>query len=139
MAKSRRSCYLCGNTYEYCDCNRQPSFMATFCSENCRDIFKSLCLYGTNTISAEDCKELLDCCDLSNKGSYKESTRNTIDELYAAPVATIEEPEVVVEPVEDVVESVIEELVEDAVVDTIPEIKVERKKRNHEVVIEETE
>ena len=135
MAKSRRYCYLCGNTYEYCDCNRQPSFMATFCSENCRDIFKSLSLYGTNIISAEDCKELLDCCDLSNKESYKESTRNTIDKLYATQVATIEEPEVVVEPVEDVVDPV----VDDVVIDTIPEIKIERKKRNREVVIEDTE
>lgn len=130
----KRSCYLCSSKYDFCDCNRQPKFMATFCSENCRDIFKSLSQYGCNLISAEDCKELLDCCDLSNKESYKESTRNTIDKLYAAPVATIEEPEVVVEPIKDEVEQVIEESV-----DMVPEIKIERKKRYHEVVLEDAE
>jgi hypothetical protein len=104
--------------------------MATFCSENCRDIFKTLCSYGTGAISAEECKELLDCCDLSNKDSYKESTRNTVDRLYAAPVATIEEP---------VVEPIIEEQVEEEVIESVPEVKPERKKRNHEVVLEDAE
>jgi len=143
MAKSKRSCYLCGNTYEYCDCNRQPPFMATFCSENCKDIFKTLCSYGSGMISAEDCKELLGCCDLSNKDSYKESIRGTIDNLYAIPSVIIEEPKVAEEPV---VESVVEEVIEEVkleqpaeIPDGIPEFNLARKnkKRKHEVVVED--
>jgi hypothetical protein len=106
--------------------------MATFCSENCRDIFKSLCSYGTGAISAEECKELLDCCDLSNKESYKESTRNTIDKVYTAHVATIEESEVVV----DVVDEPVAELI---IEDDVKPVLERKRKRNHEVVLEDTE
>lgn len=123
----KRSCYLCGSQYSYCDCTRQPKFMATFCSENCRDIFKSLCLYGTNAIAAEDCKELLDCCDLSNKDSFRESTRNTIEKIYATSV--VKEPEVV-EELEVIEEAPVEEIQVE-----VPTFK--RQKRNHEVVIED--
>lgn len=135
MAKSKRSCYLCGTTYEYCDCDRQPTYMATFCSENCKDIFKSLCSYGTGLISAEDCKELLDCCDLSNKDSYKESVQNSINKLYAS---VIKEPEVIEEPIEIIVEENVEEPIEE-VVNNVPEFNIERKnkKRSHEVVLED--
>lgn len=128
----KRSCYLCSEKYSYCDCNRQPAFMATFCSENCHDIFKSLSSYGTGAISAEECKELLDCCDLSNKESYKESTRNTIDKVYTAHVATIEESEVVV----DVVDEPVAELI---IEDEVKPILERKRKRNHEVVLEDTE
>lgn len=120
----KRSCYLCGTKYEFCDCNRQPAYMATFCSENCKDIFKSLCSYGSGMISAEECKNLLECCDLSKQDSYKESTRNTMAKVFASaePVVEIEEPiaEVVPEP-------------EPVEVIEVPERK---RKRNYEVVDE---
>lgn len=120
----KRSCYLCGIKYEFCDCNRQPAYMATFCSENCKDIFKSLCSYGSGMISAEECKNLLECCDLSKQDSYKESTRNTMAKVFASaePVVEIEEPiaEVIPEP-------------EPVEVIEVPERK---RKRNYEVVDE---
>ncbi len=121
---TKRSCYLCGTKYEFCDCNRQPAYMATFCSENCKDIFKSLCSYGSGMISAEECKELLEYCDLSKQDSYKESTRNTMAKVFASaePVVEIEEPiaEVIPEP-------------EPVEVIEVPERK---RKRNYEVVDE---
>lgn len=136
MAKSKRACYLCGNQYEYCDCNRQPTYMATFCSENCRDIFKSLSSYGVGAISEKDCKELLDCCDLSNKGSYKESIQNTIDKLYAS---VVKEPEVIEEPIVEEVVVTPEFEVAEPIISSVPEFDVERKgkKRNHKVVLED--
>lgn len=132
MAKSKRSCYLCGTAYEYCDCARQPAFMATFCSENCRDIFKTLSSYGVGLISAEECKELLDCCDLSNKGSYNESVINTIEKVYAASVKI---EEVVDEPIE---EQVFEIPVLEESEEFTPNFERESKKR-HEVVLEDIE
>lgn len=168
MAKSNRTCYLCGEKYEYCpNCGRHdPTYKATFCSENCKDIFKSLCSYGSGTISAEDCKELLDCCDLSKKLSYKESVQNTIEQVYATSVAVIVEDkvetkeEVIVEeikPVEEiqpveVVEAIPEVITEEQVeaiaeiVEAEAEVVVEepvihhtRKSRKHEVVLEDKE
>ena len=121
---SQRKCYLCGSKYSYCDCDRQPAYMATFCSENCKDIFKSLCSFGSGMISAEECKNLLECCDLSKQDSYKESTRNTMAKVFASaePVVEIEEPiaEVIPEP-------------EPVEVIEVPERK---RKRNYEVVDE---
>lgn len=119
-----RNCYLCNSKYSYCDCTRQPAYMATFCSENCKDIFKSLCSYGSGMISAEECKKLLECCDLSKQDSYRESTRNTMAKVFASadPVVEIEEPiaEVIPEP-------------EPVEVIEVPERK---RKRNYEVVDE---
>ena len=107
MAKSNRSCYLCGKTYAYCpNCGRHdPVYMATFCSENCRDIFKSLSQYGCNLISAEDCKELLECCDLQPE-LYKESTRKNIEKI----LATKTEAEIIPEEIPEIVEEIEEEV-----------------------------
>ena len=129
---SQRHCYLCGSKYSYCDCDRQPAYMATFCSENCRDIFKSLCSFGAGMISAEDCKELLECCDLSKKDSYKESTINTINKVYDS-VAPVEAPveEVFIAPLVDD-----EPLAEEVVEATIPH---RERKRKHEVVLDENQ
>lgn len=120
----KRSCYLCGTKYEFCDCNRQPAYMATFCSENCKDIFKSLCSYGSGMISAEECKNLLECCDLSKQDSYKESTRNTMAKVFASaePVVEIEEPIAEVIPKPEPVEVI--------------EVPERKRKRNYEVVDE---
>lgn len=130
----KRSCYLCNTKYEFCDCDRQPSYMATFCSENCRDIFKSLCSYGSGMISVEECKELLECCDLSKQDSYKDSTRNTIAKVLASakPVAEAK-PELIIKAEEPVIEPIAE------ATEPIPEpveVPGRKRKRNYEVVDE---
>ena len=44
MAKYIQTCLLCKQTYEYCGgCSKYkhlPTFMTTFCSQNCRDIYQ---------------------------------------------------------------------------------------------------
>lgn len=143
MAKTNRQCYLCQIKYEYCpDCGRHdPAYMATFCSTNCRDIFQTLSRFGTGLISAEECKEYLEMLDLSKKDSYKESTINTINKVYATSVATevaVEEQPVEEEPVN---EQVAEEQVSEAPVEeqevVMPSFERKSKKRNHEVVLED--
>ena len=96
-------------------------------------------------ISAEDCKELLDCCDL-NVESYKESTRNVIEKVYAEakPIIEISEEsvEIIVDESADQV-SDIEEPTEIIVEETqeinVEEVPERKRKRNHEVVLEESE
>jgi hypothetical protein len=78
--------------------------MATFCSENCRDIFKSLSQYGCNLISAEDCKELLECCDLQPE-LYKESTRKNIAKILGTQSEEVIE-EIIPEAIEEIVEEI---------------------------------
>ena len=43
MARRQRTCYLCGDKYEYCPTCTQdkfkPTWMVEFHSENCKNIF----------------------------------------------------------------------------------------------------
>lgn len=140
MAKSNRACYLCSKKYEYCpNCGRHdPIYKATFCSENCRDIFKSLSQYGCNLISAEDCKELLECCDLQPE-LYKESTRNNIAKILGTQIEKVIEeiiPEVEQEAAEviDEVHEVIEEIIHEDIVE-----EYKPRKHKNEVVLENNE
>lgn len=155
MARSNRQCYLCQVKYEYCpDCGRHdPAYMKTFCSTNCRDIFQTLSRYGVGLINAEECKEYLGMLDLSKKDSYKESTINAINKVYATSesvekVVDEQSVETVIEeqPVKEVVEESDEEqVVEEQVLETkveekevtVPSFERKSRKRNHEVVLED--
>jgi len=170
MAKSNRQCYLCKVKYDYCpDCGRHdPTYMAKFCSTNCRDIFQTLSRYGVGLISSEECREYIDMLDLNKKDSYEESVINTINKVYATSKPVEDTVEIVVEeqPVEEVVnntveeqpaeevveEQLIEELVEEQTVEervleapvekqdiVVPNFERKSKKRNHEVVLEEVQ
>lgn len=155
MAKSNRTCYLCGTKYEYCpNCgHHDPIYKATFCSENCKEIFHSLSKFGSGSFTADECKKALKHLDLSRKPFYKESVQNTIEQVYATSVAVVEdkvetkEEEIVeniqpigaVEIVEAVAEVITEEPIEveaEVVVET-PVIPRTRKSRKHEVVLED--
>lgn len=140
MARSNRTCYLCSKKYEYCpNCGRHdPIYMATFCSENCRDIFKSLSQYGCNLISTEECKELLECCDLQLE-LYKESTRNNIAKILSiqsAEVITEAEHEDAPEAIEDIPQ---EEQVEEKNSEELVSEEPRPRKRKNEVVLENNE
>ena len=126
MAKVKRECLLCKTQYKYCntcrDSRNDPAFMMTFCSENCKDIFKSLCDFSANIISAKECYELLEKCDLSKKENYGETTLRTLGKVYAEnkPDPVIEEAPIIEEPL----------VIEDQEIQ-IEEPKLYSKKKKH--------
>lgn len=83
MAKTLRTCVLCGTKYEHCGHCGQTSepWKNIFCEENCRDVWKVLNSYDGKLITKEDAAEKLSKLDLSKKPSYNERWTKLVDEL----------------------------------------------------------
>ena len=80
----RRICTVCGKEYEFCpDCREyalQPSWKNIYHDENCREIAHILTAVG-RTITAEEAKEKIAKCDLTNKDNFNEVWRKPLFEL----------------------------------------------------------
>ena len=68
MSKNKQ-CIVCGTKYEYCgncDGNRkQNTWKLNYCSENCRDIFRTVTDYIGKNITIKEAKEKLNKLDLN--------------------------------------------------------------------------
>lgn len=87
MAKANRKCVVCGQEYFYCTTNcaesrGKPSWMISFCSDNCKKVYEACAAFNAKMMSAEQAKKILDTCDLSNKGHFTLSTQRLIIEIY---------------------------------------------------------
>lgn len=91
MRKKTRQCVVCGVEYAYCNsCKKdasQPSWMAIYHDENCRNIMNIATEYVAGNLTKSDAKMKLDKCDLTNKKNFKESVVKAIDEICAAKKA----------------------------------------------------
>lgn len=98
-----KRCVCCEGTYKYCGhCNKnakQESWKNLFCSENCRDIFRTLQDYVNGHLGIAEAKEKLLGLDL-NINTTKQLNKN-ITEIMAYEVP---QPKVVAEEVIPVVE-----------------------------------
>ena len=84
--KINRKCCVCGNEYTYCpSCGEdrdKQTWMNSFCSENCKQIYEATAGYFGKAYSAQEAKTLLDMCDLSNKEHFTPATQRLIKEIY---------------------------------------------------------
>lgn len=85
MAKKNKVCLTCGTNYSYCNnCNQKdPSWMAEFHSENCKNIFDICTRYNMELLSKADAKVVLEKCDLSNKANFKEYVQRDLKAIFA--------------------------------------------------------
>ena len=122
----RRTCTVCGKEYEFCpDCREyalQPSWKNIYHDENCREIAHILTAVG-RTITAEEAKEKIAKCDLTNKDNFNEVWREPLFELLGIN-EKVEEPKVE----EKIEEPKAEEKIK----------KVEEEKTEEDVKTEET-
>lgn len=85
MAKTNKICVTCGKQYHYCNnCaadNNKPSWMGMFCSENCKDLFKTATDYYAGELSQSKAKAIVNKLDTTNKAQLKASIVKMIDEL----------------------------------------------------------
>lgn len=121
-----RQCLLCKQEYKYCkscrsDAKKEP-WHVLYCSENCKNISKTLTDYNLKHITKEEARELLSTCDLSIELS--EHYRNEINEIMAKPkrgfrakAQIIEEaiPEEVAPEITEVLEQIREEATEEPI------------------------
>ena len=77
MAKYVQTCLLCKQTYEYCGgCSKYkhlPTFMTTFCSQNCRDIYQVMTNFEGKILTKEEAKRQLMNLDISRHNYYTKS------------------------------------------------------------------
>lgn len=83
-----RECYLCGTKYSYCpSCSQdkhKPAWMATFHSENCKNIFDIATRFNMQLLTKEEAKAAMEQCDLSNKENFKSYVQRDLENIFKA-------------------------------------------------------
>lgn len=78
-------CAVCYKPYEYCPvCGKdkdKPTWMFTFCSENCHDIYLITSSYANHKLTANKAKNKLDKLDLSGLNGFGGSYQNIIADI----------------------------------------------------------
>lgn len=97
MGRDTRTCAVCRTAYTYCPrCNDdkdKPTWMFTWCSDNCRNIYKTLTSFEEGSLTAVQANELLNGYDLSRKSNYGDSYLRIMSEIENA--LPKKEPEVI--------------------------------------------
>ena len=110
MRKRTRQCVVCGVEYTYCNTCRehasQPSWMAIYHDDNCRNIMNTATEYMAGNLTKADAKSELDKCDLTNKKNFKESVFKAINEIYTTKKTAKLEVDKVAEEIVDKAEEV---------------------------------
>ena len=132
MGRRTRTCYLCGEKYEYCPtCSQdklKPTWMAEFHSENCKDVFDICTRFNMQLLNKHEAKEVIEKCDLSNKLNFRPSVQNTLSNLLKA-----DEDKITID-----VDAEIKEITKDeVVVEVKPVTRGKSKSKAHEVVNKE--
>lgn len=85
MAHERR-CIVDMTEYKYCNhCgqyNPDETWRFIFCSENCREIYKVIERYVAGKCSANEAREELEKCDLSNMDHFSKGIKKDVDEIF---------------------------------------------------------
>lgn len=78
-------CAVCHNPYSYCPaCDKdkdKPTWMFTFCSQNCHDIYGVTSAYADKKLKANEAKKTLDKLDLSQLNNFGESYQTVIADI----------------------------------------------------------
>lgn len=100
---NNRVCGICKKSYKYCpscaaDAHR-PTWMAVFCSENCREIYNVLddCRY--RSLSKKEAYERLSVVDLSYTDKLPGYFKETLDEILEEGKEKISVEEVILEEI----------------------------------------
>lgn len=130
----KRTCTVCGKEYEFCpDCREyalQPSWKNIYHDENCREIAHILTAVG-RTITAEEAKEKIVKCDLTNKDNFNEVWRKPLFELLGIN-EKVEEPKVEEKIEEPKVGLKVEEIkIEEKAVEPKEDVKTEETKNDY--------
>ena len=153
MAKLNRVCGICKTKYSYCptcaaDANK-PTWMAVFCSENCREVYNVLndCRY--HSLSKKDAFNKLSALHLSCASTLPVYFKETLNEILEEGKTKEVIEEVIVEEIMNAPISMEEQAIEKDVIkneiveaEVVKEEPLRNKKRNYNKkanVIEKTE
>ena len=129
MGKSKfdKICCVDQQPYHFCsgcsDYAKYPRWMESFCSDNCRKIFKAEMDYRAGVKAIDQAKAELLECDLSKKDQFPENLRVGVEAIlsYKEDVAPAVEETPAAEVVEETsVEEDVQEISTDGIVDEVP-------------------
>lgn len=88
--KLNHKCKVCGAQYHACnDCDKNSKGVLSWRSlcdtEQHYKIYQIILWYCRGTIDESEAREMLNKCDLSDKGNYTESTLQLLDKIYYIP------------------------------------------------------
>lgn len=82
-----RTCCVDGTKYEYCPtCSRdidKPSWMVSYCCENCKKIYEACAGYNMNELTKEEAFEILKDVEIGDINKYSPATQKAIEEITA--------------------------------------------------------
>ena len=85
MAKLNRTCGICKTKYSYCPTcaadAHKPTWMAVFCSENCKDLYDVINDYKYEKLNKEKAHQRLNDLDLSSTSKLPENFKLIVDEI----------------------------------------------------------
>ena len=93
-----KKCLCCLQHYNYCpSCSKQdalkPAYFATFCSEDCKNIWDSLTKFNFGTITKAEAKSIISTIDLKPIATYAQCVQRDLAVVMA------EEPKLDNEPI----------------------------------------
>ena len=84
-------CAVCHSPYSYCPvCGKdkdKPTWMFTFCSQNCHDIYEVTSSYANKELKASEAKKRLDKLNLSQLNNFGESYQTVIANINSKLVS----------------------------------------------------
>ena len=93
--KNNNHCLICGKGYHVCntcrDIKQFRPWRTIVDTINCYNIYSTLSEYNGKIIDKAEAKEQLERCDLSEKNSFKERPKNTINEILEDPKKTVKQ------------------------------------------------
>lgn len=152
MAKLNRTCGICKDKYSYCPTcaadAHKPTWMAVFCSENCREFYNVINDYKHKKVNNENAYKKLKALDLSSLSKLPENFKLIVDEIlrneHQIKIKVSEDAREELAVLEDgtmqdssIVNEVLQEVNEQIIqseVDEIVEIKKPRAKRKVKIV-----
>lgn len=99
MAKYTQTCLLCKQTYEYCGgCSKYknlPTYMTTFCSENCKNIYQTMADFENGKISKDKAELKLAGLDTTRHMFYTNSFASSYKKIVENDEGAFKKNEVI--------------------------------------------
>ena len=87
---SNRKCICCGEKYQYCpSCGNdrlKETWYSAFCSETCKDLWKTLSEYSMELINKSQAIELINTLPLKDKSKYVACVQRDLGKLFEKEV-----------------------------------------------------
>lgn len=83
--KNNVKCVICGKEYHYCNScdSHKPSWMMSFCSDNCRRIYNVASCYNAKTIDGERALDEVKQLDISKIENFSNATKRIIKSILS--------------------------------------------------------